>query len=197
MPGVDSPESIERANAVEHPRESRGEIIDVTTREVWQDVDPTPRAWWDSLELEPPLLKAGYGSGNMDRTWFRRSPDAAADGPVRRREIAGRDFFHCASTTGAMEEDTPRRLLVDKHHTLVYDARRSVEILTTKEGRDFVLVVQGDPETSPPELPDGWSIRTLQLDAEWIVELPNPTETFWFRGPISYQGPLTALPGRS
>ena len=105
--------SVRDVNAVPNPRESRGEIVDLSTREVWQDFCPTPRSWWDGLALEPPLMKAGYGSGNMDRMWFRRSPGADEDGPVRKRDIAGREFFFCARPLGVMPQESPRRLMVD------------------------------------------------------------------------------------
>lgn len=192
-PGSGSP-SGEPANRIASPRRARCEIIDVATREVWQDVDPTPRRWWGDLTLEPPLAKAGYGSGNMDRTWFRRSPDAGEDGPVRTREIAGRQFFFCARPV-EMQPGNPRFILVEKHHTLGYDAGRDIRILTTAEGRDFVLVVDGAPDAPEPALPDGWRVRELTLEADWIVDLPAPTETYWFEGMVSYQGPLGDLPG--
>jgi hypothetical protein len=189
--------AVEHINAVPNPREGRGEIIDLTTREVWQDRNPTPRAWWNELSLEAPLLKAGYGAGNMDRMWFRRSPDAEVDGPVREREIAGRQFFCCARAPGDMGQGNPRRLMVDKHHTLLYQAGREVQILTTAEGKDFVLVVDGVPDAPAPALPEGWRVRGIKLEEDWIVELPAPTETYWFEGMISYQGPVENLPGGS
>ena len=183
------------ARAIENAREQRGEIVDLTTREVWQDRDPTPRDWWDALELEAPLVKVGRGAGSMDRMWFRRSPDADVDGPVREREIAGRPFFYCARAPADMGQGNPRRMLVDKHHTLVYAAGRDVQILTTAEGRDFVRVVDGVPGAPAPELPDGWSLRDIHLSDDWIVALPAPAETWWFEGLISYQGPIDDVPG--
>ncbi len=175
-------------------REARAEVVDLSKREIWQDLDPTPRSWWDALELEAPLAKVGWGTGSMDWMWFRRSPDAAEDGPVRTCEIGGRQFFYCARPEGAMGDGNPRRLIVDKYHSLVYLAGREVEMLTTAEGMDFVLVVEGAPNAPRPELPAGWSLRTVELDADWIVDLPAPTETWWFDGMISYQGPIQKLP---
>jgi len=175
-------------------REPRCELLDLEKREVWQDCGPTPREWWDAVELPPGFVKVGYGAGNMDRMRFRRSPGAEADGPLREREIAGRRFFHCASPLGAMEGGSPRRLRVDKHHSLLYEAGREVGILTTDSGGEYVHVVDGAPGAPEPALPEGWSIRTLVLDAEWIVDLPAPCETFWFEGMVSYQGPLDRTP---
>ena len=193
-PPTPEPPAAAPFNAVASPRASRGEIIDLATREVWQDWNPTPRDWWDALELEAPLVKAGYGCGNMDRMWFRRSPDADADGPVREREIAGRRFFYCARAPKDIGQGNPRRMLVDKHHTLLYEAGREVRILTTAGGKDYVLVVEGIPGAPTPVLPDGWRVRDVRIGKDWIVELPAPTETYWFEGMVSYQGPIESLP---
>ncbi len=32
-------------------RRERCEILDLQAREVWQDLNPTPRFWWDELAL--------------------------------------------------------------------------------------------------------------------------------------------------
>ena len=108
------PDASEPVSPVPNPRAARGEIIDLQTREVWQDTQPTPRDWWDGLQLE---------------------------------------------------------------------------------GKDFVPVVEGVPGAPTPKLPDGWSLRDVRIDADWIVELPAPAETYWFEGQISYQGPIERLPG--
>ena len=186
-----SPEDLARINACHKVRESRCEIVDSSTREVWQDFEPTPRQWYDDLEPAPPLVKVAYGSGNMDRAWFRRSPDGEVDGPVRTREIDGRRFFYCATPMGSMSDGVPRRLMVDKHHSLAYDAGRTVEILTTDTGSDYVKVVEAAAGSPPPILPEGWSVRSIELESEWTVHLPAPTETFWFEGSLSYQGPIS------
>lgn len=189
MAKPDVPTETESNRVISNAREPRCELIDAATREVWQDFEPTPRDWYDALELEAPLAKAGYGAGAMDRAWFRRSPGASEDGPVRTREIAGRRFFHCA-TPVRIEAGPPRHILVDKHHSLAFDAGREIEILRDAEGRDYVLVVAAAEGTPPSELPDGWRVRTHRLAHEWIVELPAPTQTWWFAGMASFQGPV-------
>lgn len=185
---------IHHLNEMPSPREGRCEIVDVSTREVWQDLEPTPRAWYDDLKLEPPFVKVGYGAGNMDRMWFRRSPDADVDGPVRTREIEGRAFFFCARAPADIGQGNPRRMMVDKYHSLAYARGRKLELLTSPEGHDYVLVVEGARDAPSPELPKGWSLRKIELEAEWRIDLPSPTETYWFAGMVSYQGPVEAVP---
>jgi hypothetical protein len=181
-------------NAIVSPRESRGEIIDTATREVWQDESPTPREWWDAVALGAPFVRAGYGAGEMDGMWFRRSPNASEDGPVRTREISGRKFFYCANAPASVEPGSPRRFLVDKHHSLLYRGGRTVSVLTTDLGEDFVLVVAGGQDAPAPELPAGFRLRDVELAEDWLVDLPAPTMTYWFEGLVSYQGPVEVPP---
>jgi hypothetical protein len=89
-------------------------------------------------------------------------------------------------------QSNPRRMMVDKHHSLAYASGREVEILTNDEGTDFVRVVDGSRSAPEPELPDGWRLRTIELKDEWIVHLPASAGTWWFTGMISYQGPVDA-----
>jgi len=175
-------------------REPRCEIVEVATREVWQGYDPCTRAWYEALDPGEGFVKVGFGAGIMDRSWFRRSPDANVDGPVRTREFDTRPFFLCARAPADVDPGPPRRMMVDKHHTILFESGRDISLLRTAEGGLYVQVVGGAGESSPPELPEGWGFETVSLDADWIVELPHPCETFWFAGMVSFQGPIDGLP---
>jgi len=183
--------SVENATVL--PREPRCELLDTAKHEIWMAREPAPRAWFDALAPEPPLVKSGYGAGAMDRAWFRRSPGAAEDGPLATREIGGRIFQLVARPDlGGMRGEFPRRLLVHKHHVIAFDAGRRVPLLRSAEGKDYVQLVTG---RAGLELPGGGSLRELMLDAEWVVELPCPTETWWFANGASFQGPVEAPDG--
>jgi hypothetical protein len=175
-------------------RATRSEILDRSTGQVWQSCEPTTRQWFDALKVDAPLLKLACGSGSMDRMWFRRSPGAEEDGPPLTREIGGCIFFYCARPVGAPEEGPPRLMVVDKHHSLGYDSGRDVEFLTSPGGSHYVRVVDGVPDGAAPELPLGWSLLRRRLEEDWEVDLPTPTETFWFEGMVSYQGPVELPP---
>ena len=186
---------VDPRNEARDVREPRCEILEVATRDVWQGFDPCSRAWYEALALGPGFLKVGWGAGTMDRSWFRRSPGADVDGPVRTRELAGRAFFACARAPEDVEPGPPRRMMIDKHHSLLFAGGRAVDVLTTAAGARYVQVVTGAADASAPDLPDGWRIDTLDLESDWVVELPHPCETLWFEGMVSFQGPLESLPG--
>jgi hypothetical protein len=182
--------NLSSENRVNQPREPRCEFLDNTTREVWQSFDPVPREWYDQIELEPGLIRVGYGSGCFDRAWFRRSPGSEQDGPVRTRMIDDREFFFCARPPLDGATGDPPRMLVDKHHSVAFDADRVLPILRGPDGRTFLPMIEATPGSPPPELPEGWSIFEIRLADEWVVDLPAPTETYWFKGARSFQGPV-------
>ena len=188
---------LERLNACVRPVEDRGEIADLERKEVWMSAEPNPRDWWETLEVAPPCRKAGYGHGTFDRAWFRRSPGMPEDGPAQRREFGGVSFIHVARIPDPPErpsERGPVRLLVDKHHSVVFEKGRKVSIATAAGGRHFVRLTENPVQHEPTPVPDGWSIREVVLDADWLVELPCPTETYWMDRAESYQGPIRDLP---
>ena len=179
-------------NEVLRIQEPRHEVIEVATGNVWQAFEPTPADWLEGVELEPGFVSVGHGAGIMDRSWFRRSPGAEADGPAEERDIAGRRFFLCARAPASFDPGPPRFGSIDKYHSVLFEAGRSVDVLNSPEGRLYVQIV-GGPDSPAPTLPDGWVCETVGLDVDWIVDLPNPCETFWFRGLVSFQGPVELL----
>ena len=81
-------------------------------------------------------------------------------------------------------------MMVDKHHSLGFEATRLIQILSNPDGLDFVNVLGPIPEKKDLALPDGWAVRIIRIESAWEVDLPAPTETYWFEGPISHQGPV-------
>ena len=64
------------------------EVMDLSTRQVWQSRLPVSPEEYEAMTLEPPFTNVGVGCEAMDAHWFRRSPGAAEDGPMDFR-----DFF--------------------------------------------------------------------------------------------------------
>jgi hypothetical protein len=171
------------------------EVLDTRTMEVWQSCLPITRADYEALELDAGYNRVGLGSGVMDRHYFRRSPGADRDGPVRLREFGGRKYLHCArppqgGPSFPAGRSGPALLLVDKHHTLIYEAGRSLNVLRTAEGRELVHVIRGDPDPDSLVLPKDWELRSLTTQSALVVHLPAPTTAFFFSNGASYQGPV-------
>jgi hypothetical protein len=188
-----------QATALIGAQELHGEILDPSTRNVWQSLEPITREQYKALPLEAGWVPVGVGRGAMDEHWFARSPGAEEDGPMQVREIGGRRFGLCARPASMPTEVAgpggPRFLLVEKHHVLRFVAGRAVPVLVHADGDRFVHVIEGGADKSPLTLPDGWKLDSVKLSADWVVRLPTPTTVFFFPNGDSYQGPVAELPG--
>lgn len=177
------------------------EILEPTSRNVWQSLEPVTRAEYDAFRLEAGFVKVGIGRGAMDEHWFDRSPGANASGPMEVRKFGGREFGLCARPASAPEllfgPDGPRRLLVEKHHVMRFTAGRAIPVLVLPEGTEYVHVIDGGSGEPALQLPEGWRLRQVSLDEDWIVRLPHPATVFFFPRGDSFQGPIPAHPDRS
>jgi len=187
-------------------QQPHAEVIEVATRNVWQSVEPLSHEQFAQLALPEGIVPVGMGSGVMDAHYFRQSPGAEAPGSVRERFIDGRRFIHCANPQAAGPErpipDGPARLMVDKHHTITFEAGSELTIIRTETGKDFIQVISASPEgggllqenaveTDEISLPSDWQLRTETVAERTVIDLPNPTEAWFFANGSSFQGPVT------
>jgi hypothetical protein len=175
-------------------QELHGEVLDPSTGNVWQSLEPITREEYAALPLEPGWLRVGVGRGAMDEHWFARSPGAEADGPMAECEIDGRRFGLCARPASPPSRpagpDGPRLLAVEKHHVIRFDAGRGVPVLEHPDGKRFVHVIEGGERKAPLDPPDGWQIESVKLAEDWLITLPCPMTVYFFPNGDSYQGPL-------
>lgn len=195
-----SPESARPAHATPMVRaqELHGEVLDPSTRDVWQSLEPISHEDYKALPLEPGWLHVGIGRAAMDEHWFARSPGSDEDGPMQVREIGGRDFGLCArpasAPTPVAGSDGAHQLLVEKHHVILFMRGREVPVLLHPDGQRYVLVIEGGEGKAPLALPDGWMLEHVKLAEDWILQLATPATVFFFGNGDSYQGPLATLP---
>jgi hypothetical protein len=92
--------------------------------------------------------------------------------------------------------------MVDKHHTIIFDAGRELTIIRTETGADFIQVISASPEgggllqenaveADEFALPSGWHLRSEPVAERTVIELPNPTEAWFFANGSSFQGPVS------
>ena len=189
-------------------QQPHAEVLEVATRTVWQSVEPMSREEFAQLALPEGMVPVGIGCGVMDAHYFRQSPGAEAPGPVRDRLIDGRRFIHCANPSAAGPErpirDGPARLMVDKHHTIIFEAGRELTIIRTETGSDFIQVISASPEgggllqenaveADDFALPSGWHLRLEPVAERTVIDLPNPTEAWFFANGSSFQGPVILI----
>ena len=185
------------------------ELLDLELGVVWQSHGPITQEAYDALELPAKWIKVGIGVGVMDEHFFRRSPGANEDGPLAEREVDGHLFIHCANPPAGGPETPvgpdPRLLRVDKHHSLIFAEGRSVQVLRDTDGRDYVQVIGASPEgggvmqegpAAEAHPPEGWSLRHEPFEARTTIDLPHPTQAWFFANGESFQGPVDTFGGR-
>jgi hypothetical protein len=187
-------------------QQPHAEVLEVATRTVWQSAEPISHEAFAQLALPEGILPVGIGSGVMDAHYFRQSPGAAAPGPVQDRFIDGRRFIHCANPPAGGPEmpipDGPVRLMVDKHHTIIFEAGSELTIIRTETGAELIQVISASPEgggllqetaaqAADFALPPGWQLRLEPVAKRTVIDLPNPTEAWFFANGSSFQGPVT------
>ncbi|MEP1470409.1 MAG: hypothetical protein ABJK20_18110 [Halieaceae bacterium] len=123
---------------------------------------------------------------------FRYSPDGEGE-PVRERDIGGRRFINVAIPgEPTVHSGGMMQIMVNKSHVVGYEVGRTLTIMSLPEG-DFVEVVGNADHDEELPLPEGACLRTIKLQAPWVVPLPSPTTTFFHFGfgMRSFQGPVT------
>ena len=179
--------------AIPGARDMHMEVID-TEGLVWMSVEVVTQNEFDNLNLDVslrPVGGLGVGVAAMDAALFKHSPSAEGK-PMRERIIDGHRFINVAIPGQPTPlSDGMLEIMVNKAHVLGYKAGRTLAILSLPEG-DFVEVVGDADQDDQMVLPQGGSLRKIELKQPWIVDLPNPTKTIWQFGAQmrSFQGPV-------
>jgi hypothetical protein len=168
------------------------EIMETATRNVWLCHSPVTIERYRSIVLPEGFVASGVGRAVADVAYFRRSPGSGEDGPLETIDVDGLRFAFVARAGERENEITEAMVLaVDKHHSMFYAAGRSIEILDFGDGT--VATPAFGPtgaEADDRPLPNGWSIRTVTLGDDLVVEIPNPARVAFFPDGAGYHGPV-------
>jgi|APCry1669188879_1035177.scaffolds.fasta_scaffold00042_13 hypothetical protein len=170
----------------------RAEVFELATGAVWLCQQAMTEAEFAALEPAPGFIKVGIGRSAMDVAWFRRSPGAAADGPLETRAMGGRTFARVAKPLDfrGFNPGTQATLFqVEKHHVLGYHAGKTLQLVRMPDGQFLVpqtLSAQGDCKGVPP----GGEFVEVTLQTPWSVVLPCPTSVYFFNDLSSFCGPI-------
>lgn len=175
----------------------RMEIIDATTRDVWlcHEVVTTERA--RSLPLPEGFAVSGVAEAVADLAYFRRSPEATVDGPVDTMVVDGLLFARVARPIGREPEHVDLNVLsIDKHHTMLYVAGRTIDVLDFGDGTvatpAFAPPARAADATGPSRpLPDRWRFRSVTLEHDLTAVVPNPARVVFFPDGSGFHGPVS------
>ena len=164
---------------------------------VWLGRDLTQEEF-DAIELPSDWFKNQPRESDPDEGVFARSPDAAADGQFTDAEHFGHVWRHNATVVEAnVPLDDDALLLqntIAKFHEIGFDAGRTLWVLVSPDGEQFVRVTRDAGRTSDePTIPDGWELLEYTTPDELTIQLPNPTRNIRADNEDSFQGPVPEL----
>jgi len=168
----------------------RMEIVD-SNGHVWLCNSVVTKDQARGLSLPADTALTLLGGAIADIAYFSRSPGATVDGPLQAQEIDGLRFSFVAQPVGAPRDVAGARILsVDKHHTMLWTAGRTIEVLDFGDGT-FAAPAWSSPrgERSDP-LEPGWTRRTVELASDLVAVIPSPADVVIFDDGCGFHGPL-------
>lgn len=186
-------------NRQAEPRGLQMELMNLETRDVWLSASPVAPDFFRTLDVKPPWIKLGAAHGAMDGAFFRRSPGAEVDGPVEVREFGGHRFLRVARPAKPARRASggaPMRLVVDKHHTVEFNAGAELRILWTTDGGRYVEASRGAGAERPDlmKLEPGMRLQAVRLARPWTIEIPAPATVYFFTTLDVFHGPVPEPP---
>jgi hypothetical protein len=171
------------------------EIMETATRNVWLCHSSVTADRYRSLGLPDGFVTSGLGRAVADVAYFRRPPGADDPGPLEAMEVDGLPFAHVARA-GAPEADIVGAMVlpVEKHHSMLYAAGRTIEVLDFGDGSiafpAFAPARRSDTADDRP-LPETWALRSVTLDADLVIEVPCPARVAILGDGSGFHGPLS------
>jgi hypothetical protein len=173
------------------------QIVSPSEIVVWLGRDLTQEEF-DDIELPSDWFKNQPREVDPDEGVFARSPDAAADGQFTDEEHFGHLWRHNATIVEANvpldDDELLRQNTIAKFHQIRFDAGRTLVVLVSPDGKQFVRVSRDAGRTSDePTIPDSWELVEYTTPDELTIQLPNPTLNIRADNEDSFQGPIPEL----
>ena len=159
----------------------RMEVIDQLSQ-VWLCQEPVTVEQAHGLALPDGASLFGPGQAVADLAYFRRSPGATDDGRLDTMEIDGLRFSYVGRSVAVERVDDVTVMSIDKHHTMLYAAGRAIEVLDFGDETVATPAWIGSEPIGHVDLPNGWAVRTVELDADLLAVIPNPATVVMFNG---------------
>lgn len=169
---------------------SPNEIVTWMSRDITQEE-------FDAIELPPNWFKNQPRAGDANSGEFAGSPGAAS-GSFIEQEHFGHQWTHVATVIDSNltldAEGLLRANIIEKSHTLVYNAGRTVPVIVSPENEIYIRVSRDAGRCdSVPTMPDEWRLMDITLTEDAVIELPNPTTNIRADNEDSFQGPAPVL----
>ena len=163
---------------------------------VWVNKDMTMEEF-EALDLSIGWIKNEPRESDPDSGYFSRSPFETEDGVFVEEEHFNHLWLYNAHVTD-LSVDLPDDAgllsgrMIEKHHTVIFKAGRTLSILTSPGGDQYVRISRDAHRTQEfPSIPDAWELREELIDEQRTFVLPNPTLNIRADNQDSWQGPIS------
>lgn len=171
------------------------ELVNLANGDVWATRNWTPEEYaafslpvsWTLWRKNDPRI------GSADRAQFLQSP-GCEEGQYNYMQAFGREFVQVVQLQEFSDEDQDliRKVELEKYHILHYSAGRTVSILRSPTGQQFIGVSRTlERSANEPILPEGWTLTEHLLTSELRVDLLENVSILRLDNEDSYQGPLS------
>ncbi|MCP4834080.1 MAG: hypothetical protein GY895_04885 [Phycisphaera sp.] len=164
------------------------EVIDRLSQ-VWLCQAPVTTERAHGLALPDGASLFGPGQAVADLAFFRRSPGATDDGRLDTMEIDGLGFSFVGRPVAVERVEDVTVMSIDKHHTMLYAAGRAIEVLDFGDGTFATPAWTGSAPIGDVDLPNDWTVRTVELTDDLVAVIPNPATVVMVDG-FGFHGPL-------
>jgi len=167
----------------------RVEIMNTATADVWICQDEVDQDIVGSLALSDGFRVVGAAGLVADEAWFDRSPGSNVDGPLDTMQFGGLRFARVARPVGQEQFGPLTVLSIEKYHTMRYRAGRTIDVVDRGDGTVLTPAWAGARDCGV-RLPEGWSIRPVELAGDLIARIPNPATVVMLADRSGFHGPV-------
>jgi hypothetical protein len=164
----------------------------------WAGLSTMTQADFQAITLPLGWLKNQPREVDPDEGTFAKSPGASKDGEFVDENHFGYLWRHVATITEANKPLDNAGLLhgntIIKFHTITFYAGRTLWILVSPEGDQYVRVSRDANRTTDVfTIPTDWKLATYVTQTKLDIKLPTPILNIRADNEDSFQGPIPKL----
>ena len=169
-------------------------VVNTWTFQVWMTTEMSENEF-DAAESKEPWVKSKSRERLLDESRFIHSPDVLVEGNFAEQDLFGKPFRFVATVVALNEAVDSRGLLsrqrILKYHVGLFRAGRTIHVLQDPDEQQYVRISRAkDRMKENAEFPEGWSLRSIELKEDLVVNLSGTVENIGDEIQDFYQGPV-------
>lgn len=152
---------------------------------------------FNAIDLPLGWMKTDDQEFVPDSGYFSRSPFEQEDNQFIEEEHFGYTWLYNAHVTDLLV-DVPdddglfQGLSIEKHHTVIFNEGRTLSVLTSPDGEQYVRITRDAARTQEvPTIPSNWQLSEYVTTERLTIELPTPILNVIADNQDAFQGPVS------